>query len=307
MKKLKPKDNSEIITIISLGSKITGKKTFVNYVIDKLKFKAYTQYINASFYKFSEPEDIESILSNNLSIEDLKSISKAEKEFEQDYSLLEENDKPNIIDSYIKIVEELTKSNDPIIVYYPNFKELNYIIETSNKLNSEEKTKLLKNIDFDTFFYRIERNIEQIYQINPSAQIFILGNYMDNSLSTVRKNINNSDSIHIISILRKLISIYNRKLNFICSKYNAIFIEDKNICSKYIPFNNFTRTDNKIIAKKIVDSYNKESDIYVDTNELFCFTDKGIYGMYDDLEKMVPLTEAEEKEIDVKKKILRGI
>lgn len=301
---MKKEDNFEKITIISLGNKIIGRKTFINYTIDKLKSKKYTQYINASFYKFNEPEDIESILSNNLSIEDLKFISNAEKDFEEDYSLLEENTKPNIIDKYVKIVEELTRANDPIIIYYPNFKELNDIIEKSNKLPSKEKIELLKNINLDTFFCGVKRNIEQIYQINPSARIFVLGNLMDNFISNIRKNTDDPNSINTISILRKLITIYNNKLSSICSKYNVIFIENKNICSKYVPFNSFTRKDNKVIAKTIVDYYKEESDIYIDINEIFHFTDKGIYGMYADLEKRISLTDSKEKEVDIKKKIL---
>lgn len=126
-------------------------------------------------------------------------------------------------------ISDLIKNSDaPLIIHSTGANNLMRILgENPYKLESDYKNNTLKYISAvikasreSTVSYvldGIKRNFENIYTLNPNAQIFYLGLGLQKVLKKEQ-----------FQMFKSLILTYNKELEKLCSKYNVNYIETLN-------------------------------------------------------------------------------
>ena len=142
---------------------------------------------------------------------------------------------PKKDDKNIKLSTSLKKAYEPIVVYSSGVNNLMrevgsnpFAIKGEYKARDKkpnyyytlEKAKDPKTLN--TVIDGIEKNYDNILNINPKADIYSLGAYIPKSLE-----------IEGMNIFRELIVAYNEKLSELCKQYNITYINTENVGKTY--------------------------------------------------------------------------
>ncbi|MBR3161201.1 MAG: hypothetical protein IKF19_00525 [Bacilli bacterium] len=283
------------------------KKGLLEYLATLLTTKELTpKVINAFSLTMNKTEHIDYFLKNNLSLEEIKlsqiysvvsalekvmtdlKLPKAIGQVGNAYKLIYT---PKKDDSEIKISTSLKEAQEPIMIYSSGVNNLMrevganpFSIKKSYKLRNQkpnyyytlEKAKdpetLKKVID------SIERNYNNILDINNNTDIYTLGAYIPKSLQ-------NKD----MDIFRYLVIAYNEELLNLCKRYGITFINTEKVGKDYNNSeNNFhiSTSGHNVLAKCIfeqiyINKTTKENTkTSINTNS-FEITNKGLQGIID--------------------------
>ncbi len=242
---------------------------------------ANVQFINASSLKFNKTNHIDKMLDSNLSYEEIKNLnllgakaafSKISSDFHIPIdcgfigSVFAEPVKEG--DDSLYISSTIQNSNNPIILYTCGGNDLMRALNnnplsikkydkkgniTDNYLYSVYKAN--QEATLDNILINVENNFKNIYEINPSSQIYALSFYIPN-------NINGEDMEPFV----KIINDYNKRFEELCNKYNVHYISTTDLAKVYIETANFhiSEKGHKILANLLINEIAKNDFNFVE-------------------------------------------
>ena len=227
------------------------KKGLLDYIADAIKTEGLSnEVINAFSLTMNKTEHIDYFLKNNLSIEEIKlsqiysTISALEK-LMTDLGLPKKLGtignvskllyKPTSGDKEKRISTLLKNTEEPIMIYSSGVNNLMrevgsnpFAIKNDYKqrnkkpnyyytLAKTENPRTLKKV-----INSIERNYENILDINPKTDIYTLGAYIPKALTKEE-----------LKIFKELVLKYNEELERISKEYQITFIDTEEVGKKY--------------------------------------------------------------------------
>ncbi|MNP26192.1 GDSL-like Lipase/Acylhydrolase [compost metagenome] len=101
--------------------------------------------------------------------------------------------------------------NDPVTLKKSDENRLNYAISRANQDS------------VNTVIEKVEKNFVDILKINPNARIIVMSLYVPNNI----------EDEPTLKIFGDYISMYNKKLELLCQKYDNIFIDNSKLSNAY--------------------------------------------------------------------------
>lgn len=231
---------------------------FFEMIGEKLTKEYNTITINC--FHMSDNNDnyyIKKLISSNISVYDIKEaqnkmLQKCKYSGIYPYFELPKNFlnyyAPNSNDKQI-LVKESIKNNNTIFIYSAFVNDLlkSQKLSLFKLFRPGKIKKELKKVKIDRTLNNLEKNINDLIDINPNIKIFIIGLFVPTKISYIRKN------------LRHFISNVNESINKIAKKYkNVVFVNNDNLSKE--DFNNIDFHPNKKGHEKIfynfMDEYN---------------------------------------------------
>ena len=258
---------------------------------------------DVSSLKYNKADHINSYLRNNLSLKEIKELNKAGFKYELSKYLKDNHIPCNELlgnlgsilfcdsineEDDIYITDQLSQSSNPIVIYSCGSNDLMFRANTNpSSLQKYDKTGSLteeylyaesvmnNEKELDKIINKIENNFKNILKLNPNTKIYTLSIY-------VPKKINNED----YDIFINAINMYNKKLEELCNKYNATYIDEQELGTVYNDSNfNFhiNEIGHKELTKIIIDKMAREQDFENKPYDKYYLKHQGLKGFYKDL------------------------